>query len=209
MLLMIFFAIMSGSADACWECSDLPADSPSTPPPTSDVRPHHTAHGGSGDPLFHEILARRGRGRRLPALRHHHVGCVATARARRPPPGARGGEDRLNCRQLTDSTHPEYSNKANRGAFVAAVFSMQGIGILAAAAVSLIVTVIFKAANPGGPYDKSSVEGIRRSVSDIADYVWRIQLGAFPAGSSRRALAAHSQQPLAPSPPCSPSTPAP
>ena len=110
---------------------------------------------------------------------------------------------------LSATIMSEYSNKANRGAFVAAVFSMQGIGILAAAAVSVIVTLIAKSANPGGPYDKSSVEGIRRSVSDIADYVWRIQLGAFPAGRSRRAVTADSQQPSAPSPPCSPSTPAP
>jgi len=66
-------------------------------------------------------------------------------------------------------------------AFVAAVFSMQGIGILAAAAVSIFITLIFQAANPGGPYDKHSVHGIKASVSDLADYVWRIQVSRVSA----------------------------
>ena len=58
---------------------------------------------------------------------------------------------------------------------------MQGIGILAAAAVSIFTTLIMQAANPGGPYDKHSVHGIKASVSDLADYVWRIQVSRVSA----------------------------
>lgn len=76
----------------------------------------------------------------------------------------------------------EYSNKNNRGAFVAAVFAMQGIGILTAAAVSIIVVAIFKKSNPGTPYGKS-VALIQGSCPSEADFVWRIvlALGALPA----------------------------
>jgi PHS family inorganic phosphate transporter-like MFS transporter len=83
---------------------------------------------------------------------------------------------------LSATIMSEYSNKANRGGFVAAVFAMQGIGILTAAAVALIVTSIFKHAYPGTPFG-SSVELIRGSCPREADYVWRIVLafGALPA----------------------------
>jgi PHS family inorganic phosphate transporter-like MFS transporter len=76
----------------------------------------------------------------------------------------------------------EYSNTANRGGFVAAVFAMQGIGILTAAAVALIVTSIFRSAFPATPYG-ASVDLIRGSCPREADYVWRIVLafGALPA----------------------------
>ena len=38
----------------------------------------------------------------------------------------------------------EFANVRNRGAMMAAVFAMQGFGILAASIVSLIFTVIYK-----------------------------------------------------------------
>jgi len=79
-------------------------------------------------------------------------------------------------------------------AFVAAVFSMQGIGILAAAAVSIFITLIFQAANPGGPYDKHSVHGIKASVSDLADYVWRIQVSRVSALSRQLTVFSPSLQ---------------
>ena len=83
---------------------------------------------------------------------------------------------------LSATIMSEYANKNNRGGFVAAVFAMQGIGILTAAAVALIVTAIFNNAFPGTPYGKS-VDLIRGSCPKQADYVWRIVLafGAFPA----------------------------
>ena len=83
---------------------------------------------------------------------------------------------------LSATIMSEYSNKNNRGALVAAVFAMQGIGILAAATVSIVVVSIFKNHNPGTPYGKS-VELIKGSCPPEADFVWRIILafGAVPA----------------------------
>jgi PHS family inorganic phosphate transporter-like MFS transporter len=83
---------------------------------------------------------------------------------------------------LSATIMSEYSNTKNRGAFVAAVFAMQGIGILTAAAVALIVTSIFRSAVHVTPYG-ASVEAIRGSCPPQADYVWRIVLafGALPA----------------------------
>jgi PHS family inorganic phosphate transporter-like MFS transporter len=59
---------------------------------------------------------------------------------------------------------------------------MQGLGILAAAAVTLLVTSIFKSAYPGTPYGHSE-ELIRGSCPPEADFVWRIVLsfGCVPA----------------------------
>ncbi|WVY89678.1 hypothetical protein V8G54_035192 [Vigna mungo] len=61
----------------------------------------------------------------------------------------------------------EYANQKTRGAFVAAVFAMQGVGILFAGGVSMLVSKLFLLAYPAS-------EG---------DFVWRIVLmfGAFPA----------------------------
>jgi PHS family inorganic phosphate transporter-like MFS transporter len=83
---------------------------------------------------------------------------------------------------LSATIMSEYSNKNNRGAFVAAVFAMQGIGILTAAAVSIIVVSIVRHRNPGTPYG-TSVELIQGSCPPEADFVWRIvlALGAVPA----------------------------
>ncbi|GLJ22769.1 hypothetical protein SUGI_0428870 [Cryptomeria japonica] len=73
---------------------------------------------------------------------------------------------------LSATIMAEYANTKTRGAFIAAVFGMQGLGILAASTVALIVSAIMKSA--GG--DKPSFEQ--------KDAVWRIILilGAVPAG---------------------------
>ncbi|KAJ4878261.1 putative inorganic phosphate transporter 1-6 [Raphanus sativus] len=80
---------------------------------------------------------------------------------------------------LSATIMSEYANKRTRGAFVAAVFAMQGFGILAAGCVSLIVSAIFDHKFPSPAYmvDPSA------STVPQADYVWRIilMLGAVPA----------------------------
>ncbi|KAK4266138.1 hypothetical protein QN277_027104 [Acacia crassicarpa] len=73
----------------------------------------------------------------------------------------------------------EYSNKKTRGAFIAAVFAMQGFGILAGGIVSLIVSVAFD-----HKYNLPSYKENRQgSIVPEFDYVWRIILmfGAVPA----------------------------
>jgi len=105
----------------------------------------------------------------------------------------------------------EFSGKSNRGALVAAIFSMQGFGILAAAAVSAIVVASFSSAYPAHTYPLS-VPGcaswayqdaaktivcpmanreeywsqVQRSCPREYDFVWRIVLcfGALPASLS-------------------------
>ncbi|CAN1297504.1 Low affinity inorganic phosphate transporter 8 [Linum perenne] len=73
----------------------------------------------------------------------------------------------------------EYSNQKTRGAFIAAVFAMQGTGILFAAFVTLVVTKIFKDSNPAPIFSKDAV----LSTQPAADFVWRLvlMLGAVPA----------------------------
>jgi MFS transporter, PHS family, inorganic phosphate transporter len=73
---------------------------------------------------------------------------------------------------LSATIMSEYASKKTRGAFVAAVFAMQGLGILVAAAVTLIVACAFKNLAPETP--------------ENADYVWRIVLGfsAFPTAAT-------------------------
>lgn len=80
---------------------------------------------------------------------------------------------------LSATIMSEYSNTRTRGAFVAAVFAMQGIGILTGAAMCIIVASIFKAAFPSPPF---SVVGNASTVPE-ADWVWRLVLmfGAVPA----------------------------
>uniref|UniRef100_A0ACD5Y4G2 Uncharacterized protein n=1 Tax=Avena sativa TaxID=4498 RepID=A0ACD5Y4G2_AVESA len=67
---------------------------------------------------------------------------------------------------LSATIMSEYANKKTRGAFIAAVFAMQGFGNLAAGIVGMIVSKAFEKASP-----------------DDIDYVWRIvlMLGAVPA----------------------------
>ncbi|NP_001105818.1 phosphate transporter 12 [Zea mays] len=68
---------------------------------------------------------------------------------------------------LSATIMSEYANKRRRGAFIAAVFAMQGFGNLAAGIVAVVVSASFLRTNP------------RRN----ANFVWRIvlMLGAVPA----------------------------
>ncbi|KAM1753219.1 hypothetical protein ACFX12_005834 [Malus domestica] len=80
---------------------------------------------------------------------------------------------------LSATIMAEYSNKKNRGAFIASVFAMQGFGILAGGLVTLVISSIFRALYHAEPY---SVDPLGSTVPQ-ADYVWRIILmfGAVPA----------------------------
>ncbi|KAE8685461.1 putative inorganic phosphate transporter 1-12 [Hibiscus syriacus] len=80
---------------------------------------------------------------------------------------------------LSATIMSEYANKKTRGAFIAAVFAMQGFGILAGGMVVIVVSGAFKAMYPSPPFEKSP----DRSTVPEADYVWRIILmfGALPA----------------------------
>ncbi|XP_077242019.1 inorganic phosphate transporter 1-4-like [Tasmannia lanceolata] len=80
---------------------------------------------------------------------------------------------------LSATIMSEYANKKTRGAFIAAVFAMQGFGILAGGMVAIIVSAAFKAKYDVPPY---SVDPVGSTVPQ-ADYVWRIIVifGALPA----------------------------
>ncbi|KAF7106280.1 hypothetical protein CFC21_107022 [Triticum aestivum] len=73
---------------------------------------------------------------------------------------------------LSATIMSEYANKRTRGAFIAAVFAMQGFGNLAAGAVVLVLSVRFK-----------NMAAYETDQLGQADYVWRIvlMLGAIPA----------------------------
>ncbi|KAG6574919.1 putative inorganic phosphate transporter 1-7, partial [Cucurbita argyrosperma subsp. sororia] len=81
---------------------------------------------------------------------------------------------------LSATIMSEYANKKTRGAFIAAVFAMQGFGILAGGIVALVVSAAFNNRFPAPPYS----ENPSRPTIPEADYVWRIVLmfGAIPAG---------------------------
>ncbi|CAN6971738.1 unnamed protein product [Brassica rapa subsp. trilocularis] len=80
---------------------------------------------------------------------------------------------------LSATIMSEYANKKTRGAFIAAVFAMQGIGILAGGFVGLAVSSIFDKKFPSPTY------AVNRALSTPpqADYIWRIivMFGALPA----------------------------
>ncbi|THU66519.1 hypothetical protein C4D60_Mb05t15000 [Musa balbisiana] len=80
---------------------------------------------------------------------------------------------------LSATIMSEYANKKTRGAFIAAVFAMQGFGILAGGIVAIVVSAGFKNRYDVPPF---SVDPIGSTVPQ-ADYVWRIILmfGAVPA----------------------------
>ncbi|KAL4574780.1 hypothetical protein LXL04_021618 [Taraxacum kok-saghyz] len=80
---------------------------------------------------------------------------------------------------LSATIMSEYANKRTRGAFIAAVFAMQGMGIIFAGLVSMIVSKAFLNANPAPSYEANHV----LSTQPNADYAWRIvlMLGALPA----------------------------
>ncbi|KAL8162238.1 hypothetical protein V2J09_013727 [Rumex salicifolius] len=81
---------------------------------------------------------------------------------------------------LSATIMSEYANKKTRGAFIAAVFAMQGVGILTSGIFSLIVSAGFESKYhpPAFKVDAAA------SLTPEADYIWRIILmfGAVPAG---------------------------
>lgn len=81
---------------------------------------------------------------------------------------------------LSATIMSEYANKRTRGAFIAAVFAMQGFGILAGGIVALIVSSAFDRKYKLPTYEENPAGSI---VPEL-DYVWRIVLmfGAVPAG---------------------------
>ncbi|XP_011025992.1 PREDICTED: inorganic phosphate transporter 1-4-like [Populus euphratica] len=80
---------------------------------------------------------------------------------------------------LSATIMSEYANKKTRGAFIAAVFAMQGFGILAGGIFAIIISSAFKAWFDAPSYQ---VDALASTVPQ-ADYVWRIILmvGALPA----------------------------
>lgn len=80
---------------------------------------------------------------------------------------------------LSATIMSEYANKKTRGAFIAAVFAMQGFGILAGGMVAIIMSAAFKAAFPAPAYEVNEAASTVRQ----ADFVWRMILmfGALPA----------------------------
>ncbi|KAJ4956571.1 hypothetical protein NE237_013354 [Protea cynaroides] len=80
---------------------------------------------------------------------------------------------------LSATIMSEYANKKTRGAFIAAVFAMQGFGILAGGMIAIIVSASFKAKYPAPSYEENQIA----STIPEADFVWRIILmfGALPA----------------------------
>ncbi|GER29690.1 phosphate transporter 1 [Striga asiatica] len=80
---------------------------------------------------------------------------------------------------LSATIMSEYANKKTRGAFIAAVFAMQGFGILAGGIFGMVMSAAFESRYPSPAYEVDPV----RSTPPEADYVWRIILmaGAIPA----------------------------
>ncbi|KAK3132307.1 hypothetical protein QOZ80_6AG0519320 [Eleusine coracana subsp. coracana] len=75
---------------------------------------------------------------------------------------------------LSATIMSEFANKRTRGAFIAAVFSMQGFGILASSAVTMAVTAAF---------DRFTGHQAPLDTPESADLAWRIilMIGAIPA----------------------------
>ncbi|KAM0944485.1 putative ABC-type phosphate transporter [Dioscorea sansibarensis] len=80
---------------------------------------------------------------------------------------------------LSATIMSEYANKKTRGAFIAAVFAMQGVGIIFAGLVSMILSAIFLHHYPAPKFS----ENPSRSTQSQADFLWRtvLMLGALPA----------------------------
>jgi PHS family inorganic phosphate transporter-like MFS transporter len=81
---------------------------------------------------------------------------------------------------LSATIMSEYANKKTRGAFIAAVFAMQGFGIFFSGILTLIVSTAFERHYPAPSYQENAAA----SLVPEADYIWRIILmfGALPAG---------------------------
>ncbi|KAK9914413.1 hypothetical protein M0R45_038194 [Rubus argutus] len=87
---------------------------------------------------------------------------------------------------LSATIMSEYANKKTRGAFIAAVFAMQGVGIIFAGLVSMTLSALFlhfydtrAFSKSPGPQEYTNVF----STQPEADFMWRIvlMLGALPA----------------------------
>ncbi|WMV47481.1 hypothetical protein MTR67_040866 [Solanum verrucosum] len=80
---------------------------------------------------------------------------------------------------LSATIMSEYANKNTRGAFIAAVFAMQGFGILGGGIFAIIISAVFQACFKAPTYQ---VDPLGSTVPQ-ADYVWRIILmaGSLPA----------------------------
>ncbi|KAF8016478.1 hypothetical protein BT93_H1868 [Corymbia citriodora subsp. variegata] len=80
---------------------------------------------------------------------------------------------------LSATIMSEYANKKTRGTFIAAVFAMQGFGILGGGMVALIVASAFDHKYKAPTYEVDPTG----STVPQADYVWRIvvMFGALPA----------------------------
>ena len=76
---------------------------------------------------------------------------------------------------LSATIMSEFANKRTRGAFIAAVFSMQGFGILASSMVTMVVCKTFDHLPIVSPKDRTL---------DEVDIAWRLilRLGAIPTG---------------------------
>jgi len=81
---------------------------------------------------------------------------------------------------LSATIMSEYANKKTRGAFIAAVFAMQGFGIMAGGVFALIVAAAFDHKYQVPSYEENAKASL---VLPAFDYVWRIILmfGAVPA----------------------------
>ncbi|KAL1190030.1 putative inorganic phosphate transporter 1-9 [Cardamine amara subsp. amara] len=83
---------------------------------------------------------------------------------------------------LSATIMSEFANKRTRGAFIAAVFSMQGLGILTSSAVTMAVCEAFKNAGSESlvTVKAAGLETLAPAESDIA---WRLilMIGALPA----------------------------
>ncbi|KAL5148710.1 Inorganic phosphate transporter 1-11 [Glycine soja] len=80
---------------------------------------------------------------------------------------------------LSATIMSEYANKRTRGAFIAAVFAMQGVGIIFAGLVSMALSGIFKYYYPAPAYIDNPV----LSTQPEGDLLWRLVLmiGSVPA----------------------------
>ncbi|XP_059625440.1 LOW QUALITY PROTEIN: low affinity inorganic phosphate transporter 4 [Cornus florida] len=80
---------------------------------------------------------------------------------------------------LSATIMSEYANKKTRGKFIAAVFAMQGMGIIFAGLVSMSLSRIFLRYYEGPTFREDRI----LSTEPAGDYMWRIvlMLGALPA----------------------------
>jgi len=80
---------------------------------------------------------------------------------------------------LSATIMSEYANKRTRGAFIAAVFAMQGVGIIFAGLVSMTLSGLFQSYYHAPTYTQNPVTSTRPE----SDLLWRLVLmiGAIPA----------------------------